>query len=93
MTALFNPRIPFSKNMYNSAGKVEKAIRQSASITVVGDAPKIKARGHYPRPRNRASAVSVPYSDSNLSRSGVKASTFVSAWKKLRWMTGKVFAR
>lgn len=40
------------------------------------------------RPMNSASAVSVPYSLSNLSSSGVKARTFMSMWKKPRWMNG-----
>ncbi len=34
------------------------------------------------RPRKSATVTSVPYSASNLSNKGVKASTFMNMWKK-----------
>jgi len=45
------------------------------------------------RPKNSASVVRVPFSDSNRSRSGVKAIILRTAWKKLRWMNGNVLIR
>ena len=37
--------------------------------------------------------VKVPCSASNLSSKGVKAKTFIKAWKKPAWTRGKVFVR
>lgn len=51
------------------------------------------SRRVHSRPKNRARVVSVPYSFSNRSISGVSATTLSTAWITLRWMSGKVFNR
>ena len=45
------------------------------------------------RPKNKESEVRVPCSSSKRSRSGVRAMMLRMAWKKLRWMRGKVLTR
>ena len=80
----------FSKNRYRKAGSVVRA--------AVSSVPLVPTRLYISlnpdsRPMKRATDVSVPYSDSKRSRSGVRARMFMSVWKRLRWMSGKVFVR
>lgn len=55
--------------------------------------PSCIERRENSRPKNSAIVVRVPFSDSNRSRSGVRAMIFRTAWNMLRWMNGKVLIR
>lgn len=77
-TSVFKP-IAFSTKVYSSAGIVDRAgIYVSASANSHIYARRMEL---YLRPKNSANVVKVPYSASNLSNSGVRARTFIKAWK------------
>lgn len=77
ITALSALRIALSIIIYATAGKVVRAV-SCQRMTL------IELKGICLRPKNNASVVRVPYSLSNLSISGVSATTLTNAWKKSR---------
>jgi hypothetical protein len=78
-------------NVYSSAGIVDRAAKDVSGL-LIGDKFAVNACEHL-RPRNSANVVRVPYSASNLSKSGVKAIILINAWKKPAWTRGNVFVR
>ena len=89
---VFSRKSPLSIKVYSSAGIVDRAVK---CFSILLNWWSFSANGMWAhlRPRNSANVVSVPYSASNLSSSGVKAIMFTKAWKNPAWTRGNVFVR
>lgn len=87
MTALFPLKMKVSIIKYTIAGTVVKAIQSAYCLC---ERPRC---GVNLRPKKRANVVNVPYSLSNLSNRGVKATTLRNAWMTFRCINGNVLIR